>query len=155
MLIKHHRYLNLSRPYDVVTPPLEHQLLDCQWNRPGRAKLLPLGLRTFGDLLGELDMYSLIRTRVLSKGSIGYDERDRLIRQTAYRVDVVDSVGAGDAYHGAIIYAAIHGWSLDKAMQLGSACGALCCTQLSGRTGLPTLRQAQRFLGRQTDHGDS
>ncbi|TFH43375.1 MAG: hypothetical protein E4H01_12135, partial [Lysobacterales bacterium] len=36
-----------------------------------RAKLQPLGSRTFGDLLAELDMYSLVRARVISKGRYG------------------------------------------------------------------------------------
>jgi len=81
-------------------------------------------------------------------GSLAVDGRGRRLRQPAFRVPVADSVGAGDAYHGAIAYAAIRGWSLARAMRLASAVGALCCTQLSGRAGLPSLRQAQRFLAR-------
>jgi cell division control protein 6 len=37
----------------------------------GKAGLRPLTARAFGDLLGELDMYSFLRTRVLSKGRYG------------------------------------------------------------------------------------
>ena len=36
-----------------------------------RADMRPLSGRAFGDLLGELDMYSLLRCRVLSKGRYG------------------------------------------------------------------------------------
>ena len=36
-----------------------------------RARIRPLSGRAFGDLLAELDMYSLIRTRVLSRGRYG------------------------------------------------------------------------------------
>lgn len=36
-----------------------------------RAGLRPLSGRAFGDLLAELDMYSLIRCRVLSRGRYG------------------------------------------------------------------------------------
>jgi sulfofructose kinase len=83
-----------------------------------------------------------------ANGSLATDNRGRQLRQPAFRVTVADSVGAGDAYHGAIAYAAIRGWSLARAMRLASAVGAMCCTQLSGRTGLPSLRQVQRFLAR-------
>jgi len=37
----------------------------------GRTSLHPLSGRAFGDLLGGLDMYSLLRCRVLSKGRYG------------------------------------------------------------------------------------
>jgi len=83
-----------------------------------------------------------------ANGSLAVDGRGRAFRQPAFRVTVADSVGAGDAYHGAIAYAAVRGWSLARAMRLASAVGALCCTQLSGRTGLPSLRQVQSFLAR-------
>ena len=78
-------------------------------------------------------------------GSIGVVE-DQIIRQPAFNVEAIDTVGAGDAFHGGIAYGALCGWSLAKTMRFASAVGAISCTALTPRAPLPTLRQAQRFL---------
>jgi sulfofructose kinase len=78
-------------------------------------------------------------------GSIGVCD-GRIHRQPAFNVEVVDTVGAGDAYHGGLAYAALRGWSLPHAMRFASAAAAICCTALSCRAPLPTLRQINRFL---------
>jgi sulfofructose kinase len=98
--------------------------------------LAKMGPRWAGITLGEY-------------GSIGVSD-GRLVRQPAFNVDVVDTVGAGDAYHGALAYAALRGWTLPKAMRFASAVAALCCTALSCRAPLPSLRQVYRFLRERT-----
>jgi sulfofructose kinase len=55
---------------------------------------------------------------------------------------VVDTTGAGDVFHGAFLYARARGWSLRRALRLGSAVGALKCRALGGRAGIPTLEEA-------------
>jgi sulfofructose kinase len=64
----------------------------------------------------------------------------------AFPVQVVDTTGAGDAFHGA--FAA--GLALDMAwtelLRYASAVGALCCTQMGGRVGIPTAQQVVDFL---------
>jgi len=64
----------------------------------------------------------------------------------AFRVDVVDTTGAGDAFHGAFGFAIAQGWQVSEAVRLGCAVGALCCTALGGRAGLPDLPTAQALL---------
>ena len=53
-----------------------------------------------------------------------------------------DTTGAGDVFHGAFLYARAQGWSLRRALRLGSAAGALKCRALGGRAGIPTLEEA-------------
>ena len=80
-------------------------------------------------------------------GSIALDRKtSRRYFQPAFEIHVLDTVGAGDSFHGAMSFALARGWPMDKAMRLATAVGAMCCLGLGGREGLPTLRQAQAFL---------
>ncbi|MCX8038088.1 MAG: PfkB family carbohydrate kinase [Candidatus Sumerlaeia bacterium] len=65
----------------------------------------------------------------------------------AYPVHVVDTTGAGDAFHGAFAFALAQDWDIEKAVRLGSAVGALCCRALGGRAGLPDLPTALTLMG--------
>ncbi len=67
----------------------------------------------------------------------------------AYAVDVVDTTGAGDAYHGAFLYALLQDWDLPRMAQFAAAVGALNCRALGGRKSLPTLPETETFLARQ------
>jgi sulfofructose kinase len=80
-------------------------------------------------------------------GSIALDRKtNKRHFQPAFDIQVLDTVGAGDSFHGAMSFALARGWPMDKAMRLATAVGAMCCLGLGGREGLPTLRQAQAFL---------
>jgi sulfofructose kinase len=80
-------------------------------------------------------------------GSIALDRNSgKRFFQPAFAVPCLDTVGAGDSFHGAMSFALARGWPMDKAMRLAAAVGAMCCLGLGGREGLPTLRQAQAFL---------
>jgi sugar/nucleoside kinase (ribokinase family) len=60
------------------------------------------------------------------------------IHQKPYSVDVVDTVGAGDAFHGGVLYALAEGWPIERAVDLGARCGAENCKAFGARTGMPT-----------------
>jgi len=80
-------------------------------------------------------------------GCLALDRRSgRRYFQPAFEVKVLDTVGAGDSFHGAVSFALAEGWPMDRALRLAAAVGALCCTGLGGREGLPTMRQARAFL---------
>ena len=66
----------------------------------------------------------------------------------AYPVDVVDTTGAGDAYHGAFMYAMLQGWDVPRMAQFASAVGALNCRAIGGRSALPTRDEVDRFMRR-------
>jgi len=61
-------------------------------------------------------------------------------------VTVVDTTGAGDVFHGAVIYARLQGWNWDKVFAFASAVAALKCTKLGGRTGIPTRPDVDAYL---------
>ncbi|QXE88307.1 carbohydrate kinase [Geomonas nitrogeniifigens] len=67
--------------------------------------------------------------------------------QPAYPVDqVIDTTGAGDAYHGGFLFGIARGLSLREAARFASATGALNTRALGGRAALPTLSRLQAFL---------
>ncbi len=61
-------------------------------------------------------------------------------------VPVVDTTGAGDAFHGGWIYAMLQGWDLAQAAAFANAVAALNCQTLGGQRGLPTLAQVKALL---------
>lgn len=51
-----------------------------------------------------------------------------------FDVHVVDSTGAGDAFHGGFVYGLLNGLSMVETAQFANACGALCCTSVGARS---------------------
>ena len=64
----------------------------------------------------------------------------------AFPVDVVDSNGAGDVFHGAFIAGYIKGMAYRSAAEFASAVSALKCTRLGARQSLPSFEKALAFL---------
>lgn len=70
-------------------------------------------------------------------------------RQPAYSVDVVDTTGAGDAFHGGFAWALTQGRGQAECARIAAAVAALKCQRLGARTGLPTLAELESFLAAQ------
>jgi len=64
----------------------------------------------------------------------------------AFKVDVVDTTGAGDVFHGAYIVGMLHGWDARSVALFSSAVSAIKCTRLGGRAGIPSYDQVIAFL---------
>lgn len=64
----------------------------------------------------------------------------------AFPVPVVDTTGAGDAFHGAFAAGLALGMAWPELLRYASAVGALCCTQMGGRVGIPTASEVTAFL---------
>jgi sulfofructose kinase len=67
-------------------------------------------------------------------------------RRPAFKVEVVDSTGAGDAFHGAFAACLAAGRAWEETLRYASAVAALCCTQSGARPGIPTRQQVDEFL---------
>lgn len=64
----------------------------------------------------------------------------------AFKVQAIDTTGAGDAFHGAFAIALIKGMSWLDALDYASAYGALCCTKIGARTGLVYEKELIAYL---------
>lgn len=85
-----------------------------------------LGPRIIGVTLGRLGAVVMV-----ADGSV--------YASPAYDVDVVDTTGAGDTFHGAFIHGLLAGWSVERTLDFANAAAALCCTELGARGGARSL----------------
>lgn len=69
-------------------------------------------------------------------------------RLPAFDIDCVDTTGAGDAFHGAFAAGLAGGMGWERLLKYASAAGALCCTKIGGRPGIPTREAITQFFGR-------
>jgi len=66
----------------------------------------------------------------------------------AYRVDVVDTLGAGDVFHGAYALALAEGRAVADAARFANAAAAIKCTRASGRRGIPSRAEVDAWIAR-------
>jgi ribokinase len=69
--------------------------------------------------------------------------------QPAFKVQPLDSTGAGDTFCGVLVAALSQGQSLPEALKLASAAGALACTRLGAQSSIPTQEEVVNFLTQQ------
>lgn len=91
-----------------------------------------LGPRLVGVTLGAEG--SVVRTR------------GRTVRAPGFAVDVADTTGAGDVFHGAFLAGVVWGWPLAETLRFANAVAALKCARLGGQAGIPSLAEARAFL---------
>ena len=70
----------------------------------------------------------------------------------AFAVEVVDTLGAGDVWHGAFALALAEGQAEEDAVVFASAAAALKCTRVGGRAGAPHRAEVEAFL-KENGHG--
>lgn len=75
----------------------------------------------------------------LGERGIAWTDGGPLQRQRAFRVDAVDTTGAGDVFHGALALALGAHVAVADALRFAAAVAALKCTQPGGRAGVPDL----------------
>jgi sulfofructose kinase len=63
-----------------------------------------------------------------------------------FNVDVVDTLGAGDVFHGAFALGLAEGRALDEIIRWASAAAALKCTRRSTMEGFPTRREVATLM---------
>lgn len=85
---------------------------------------------------------------VITDGENGcwFFDRAVSLHQPAFHVQVVDTTGAGDTFHGAYLYAFLRGWEPARRLVFASAVAAIKCTQVGGRSGIPNLHEAETFI---------
>ncbi len=71
-----------------------------------------------------------------------------------FRVDAVDTTGAGDSFCGALAAALAAGADLGRAVRRGCAAGALATTRMGAQSAMPTAAELDHFLAaeKETDH---
>ncbi len=93
-----------------------------------------------------------VQNVIITLGSRGVYLNDGKSSQIvpAYRVDAIDTTGAGDAFNGGLIAALAEGKSLPQAVGFANALAALSVQRLGTTTSMPTREEIDRFLAERT-----
>jgi ribokinase len=78
----------------------------------------------------------------------GATDADARIRMPSLKIIPVDTVGAGDAFVGALTAALARGDGLEAAMEQGIVAGSLACTKMGAQTALPTQTEIMAAVPR-------
>ncbi|MBC8185785.1 hypothetical protein H8E88_32260 [candidate division KSB1 bacterium] len=118
--------------YPVVSQSFCFKYLNTKNYRDAVQQLLDFGAKAAVVTCGE-------------KGCYGADKTGSYF-QPAFQVQVVDTTGAGDVFHGAFIAGLLKNWQLPEILKFSSAVAAIKCTQLGGRNGIPRMEIVNKFL---------
>ncbi len=95
-------------------------------------ELSKIGAKVTGCTMGEL-------------GSMVYDN-GKFIKCPAFKIQPVDTTGAGDNFHTAFAVRYLETQDLYECQRFAAAVSAIKCGKLGGRAGIPTRAQVDEFL---------
>lgn len=132
--------------------PLSAALLEAvDYLTPNETELATLtGQSSDDDLLTRVR--SMLRrddqTCIITLGSEGarWITHDGSAQVPTYAVDVVDTVGAGDAFNAGLAVALSEGHSIDDALRFANAAAALSVTKIGAVAGMPHRSEVDTFL---------
>ena len=83
-----------------------------------------------------------------AQGTLWLDEHHNLQHTPAFPVHTVDTLGAGDVFHGAFALGITEGQDLPTALRFASAAAALKCTRFGGAFAAPQRAEVEELLAR-------
>lgn len=150
----------LEAPLEVLRAARSYAPFLCLNAAPAQA--LPEELLHAPDLLivneTEADFYAeavhrgpgLVALTLGSDGAVLLREGRELARHPGFRVEVVDTTGAGDCFSAALVVALLRGEGLEEALAFACAAGAMACTQPGAQPSAPAQRALEAFLAART-----
>lgn len=74
--------------------------------------------------------------------------RDETVEVPPFPVDVVNGLGAGDAFGGALCHGLLAGWDLARILRFANVAGAVVASRRECSTAMPTADEVERILER-------
>lgn len=74
--------------------------------------------------------------------------RSETVEVPPHFVDVVNGLGAGDSFGGALCLGLVEGWPLRKILEFGNVAGAIVASRLECSTAMPTRAEVEAVLKR-------
>ena len=102
---------------------------------------------TAAQRIHELGVQSVIIT-LGNKGAFLYTGGDKGELIPSFRVEAVDTTGAGDAFNGGFAHAISNGYSVKNAMRFANAVAALSVTKIGTAPAMPYRREVDALLAK-------
>ena len=85
---------------------------------------------------------------VVTRGSLGgiIFDGEKLVEYPVFPVNVVDSNGSGDVFHGAFAAGLIKGFDFLKCCYFSSAVSAMKCMGIGARESVPSFKAVEKFM---------
>lgn len=130
-----HRYIGAAVPYvDVAVGNLEECEVAVGERDPDRAAdaLLAAG----------------VELAVVKQGPAGVlgADRDHRVVVPPHPVEVVNGLGAGDAFGGALCHGLLSGWDVERTLRFANAAGAVVAGRLACADAMPTTAELETVL---------
>ena len=93
--------------------------------------------------------YRLTAATLGQEGVLAWDG-EQFHCAAAFRVETVDTTGAGDIFHAGFLYGVLQGWPLAKQLAFSCAAAALNCAAVGARGGIQSVEQIERFMATAT-----
>ncbi len=89
-----------------------------------------------------------VELAVVKQGPEGVYARtkDTEVGAPPIRVEVVNGIGAGDGFGGALCHGLLADWPLDRVIRFANAAGAIVTTRLECSSAMPTTEEVESFL---------
>ena len=89
-----------------------------------------------------------VKLAVVKQGPKGVlaDDGTKAIEVPPVPVDVVNGLGAGDAFGGALCHGLLAGWDIERVMRFANAAGAIVASRLACSDAMPTAAEVDRLL---------
>lgn len=143
------REAGLPSVLDGDRPPPHPDIL------PG-ASHVALSAQALREMMGEDDPRAALSQLALGKPNwlavtlgregVLFTENGAIAHLPAFDIEAVDTLGAGDVWHGAFALALAEGRGEREAIRFASATAAIKCMHFGGRAGAPKREEVERFL---------
>ncbi|HEU5316385.1 MAG TPA: 5-dehydro-2-deoxygluconokinase [Chloroflexota bacterium] len=80
------------------------------------------------------------------KGATVYLQGGDVVHADAYPVEILNVLGAGDAFASGLLYGRLQGWDWHKSARMANAVGAIVVTRPACANSMPTLSEVEEFV---------
>jgi sugar/nucleoside kinase (ribokinase family) len=131
-----------ARPDDPLFQASSHVVFSAEGLRATMATDdLAAGLRQFGQTTNAFIAVTNGPDAVLWR-----DETDAIRALPAFRITAVDTLAAGDVFHGAFALALVEGREIEAGLRFAAAAAAVKCTRFGGSAATPTRAEVDALL---------
>jgi 5-dehydro-2-deoxygluconokinase len=72
--------------------------------------------------------------------------REETVEIAPLKIEVLNGLGAGDSFGGAMCHGLLLGWPLERIIKFANAAGAIVATRLECSTAMPTIDEVETFI---------